>query len=159
MPACCFHCICTCVVFVFTPALHLHLYWYCHAACFALVLHLGCTCVRILCPICIVEGDLEESAFALAPACFGVHWYMLLVAIACSCTCAAAVVLLVQLCLHVCEFVKAWQQQSFVRSVNSYSVLPTRDCGHTRLISFGAKTDLGVAGCTPIIEVLFQNQL
>ena len=84
--------ICTCVAFVFTSALHLHLHWHCHAVCFAPVLHLGCTCVRMICPICIAEGDLEESAFALASAHFGVRGHMLLVAIAFSCTCAAVVV-------------------------------------------------------------------
>ena len=39
-----FHCICTCVASVFTPALHLRLRWCCHAARFAVVLLLGCTC-------------------------------------------------------------------------------------------------------------------
>ena len=70
--ACCFHCICTCVAFVFTPALHLHLHWCCHAASIAMVLHLGCTCVCMLRLIRVLEGDVEESALALAPAYCGV---------------------------------------------------------------------------------------
>ena len=103
-----FHCVCSCVAFVFTPALHMRLQWCCNAANIAMVLHLGCTCVCMLCPIRVSEGDIEESAFALVPACCGVHAHMLLVAIACSRTCTAAVVRLVRLCLHVCGFVNAW---------------------------------------------------
>ena len=72
-----FHCVCTCVAFVFTPALHLRLHWCCHAASVAMVLHLGCTCVCMLCPIRVSEGDVEESAFALTPACCGVRGQML----------------------------------------------------------------------------------
>ena len=126
----CFHCICTCVALVFAPALNLHSHWHCHSR--LLCSHV-CTWVapvlnaRMLCPIRISEGDFEESAFALAPACCGVRGHMLLVAIDCSCTCAAAVVLLLRLHLHVCEFVNAWHQQSFMRSVlNSYAMLSTQ---------------------------------
>ena len=72
-----FHCVCTCVAFVFTPALHLRLQWCCHAASVAMVLHLGCTCVCMLRPIRVSEGDVEESALALAPACCGVSlWFL-----------------------------------------------------------------------------------
>ena len=71
-----FYCVCTCVAFVFTPALHLRLHRCSHAACFAMVLHLGCTCVCMLCPIRVSEGDVGESALALAPACCGVSlWF------------------------------------------------------------------------------------
>ena len=76
-----FHCVCTCVAFVFTPTLHSRLHRCSHDACFAMVLHLGCTCVCMLCPIQVSEGDVEESALALAPACCGVLlWSSLVVA-------------------------------------------------------------------------------
>ena len=71
-----FHCVCTCVAFVFTPALHLCLQWCCHAASVAMVLHLGCPCIGMLCLIRVSEGDVEESALALAPACCGVSLWL-----------------------------------------------------------------------------------
>ena len=94
---CVFACLCMslplrlhlCCFCVYT-GLHLHLHRCSHAACFALVLHLGCTCACMLCPIRVSEGDVEDSALALAPACCGVRGQMLLVAIdlvsACICT-------------------------------------------------------------------------
>ena len=57
--------------------LHSRLHSCCHAARFAMALHLGCACVCMLCPIRVLEGDVEGSAFALAPTCCGVRGQML----------------------------------------------------------------------------------
>ena len=88
---CMFACVCMIVTIVFALALRLCLHLYCTCICIGiamplvlyLCLHLGCTCV-------ILE-EILKSAFALASACCGVRWHML-VTIACSFTCTAVVV-------------------------------------------------------------------
>ena len=43
--------------------------------------------------------------------------------------------------------------------VNATACCSLRIVATLQLASFGVKTDLGIAGCMPILEVLFWNQL
>ena len=143
----------------FDLCLHLR----CHAARFAMILHLGCTYVCMLCPLQFSEGDVEESAFALAPACCGVRGQTLLVAvdlvsacIAWNCIATSCVALNV-LQLHLL----ALQLQNDCRSLAKQS-LRNRNCsrsvggalgmviGLSGLFGFGAKPSRlpSVAGCS-----------